>query len=135
MSRIVLSPGWHRPRLARPVGRGVEHRGDRRGVEDRGVAGAESGFDAGRAVQRSRCATDRGHQAVTDGSEDLAGRRLGRQIREQLVDGPEPDDEVVAVVAVAEDRVESGQLALVPSDDPAATRETGAQRGGIDRRT
>ena len=71
---------------------------------------------------------------MADGLQDLAGRRARRQFGQQLVDRPEPDDEVVAVVAVAQDGVEPRQVAGVAGDDPAAPFEPGSQRDGVERR-
>ena len=106
VSRIVLSPGWHRPRLARPLAAASSIPAMVVSIEDGRVAGAESGFDAGRPVEGPRCPADRGDEPVADGAEDLAGRCLGRQVVEHLIHGAQPDHEVVAVVAITEDRVE-----------------------------
>jgi hypothetical protein len=46
--------------------------------------------------------------------------------------GPEPDDEVVAVIAVTEDGIESRQVRRMPFDDPAAALEGSADGLGID---
>jgi len=110
---------------------GVEHRRDGGCVEHRSVAGAEPRFHAGGPVQGTRCSADGSDEAMADGPEDLAGRRLWRQLGEQLVDGPEPDPEVVAVVAIAEDRIEPGQLLLMSDDDPFAARQAGPQHGRV----
>ena len=117
-----------------PVGRGAEHRGDGRPVQRRRPRPAtKPGLDAGRAVQRPRRAADRRDQAMPDRLEELAGRCLGGQIGQQLVDRPEADDEVVAVVAVAENRVEPGQARAWRRDDPSAASEPGPQRDGVER--
>ena len=94
-----------RARLPRPRASGR----DQSAVEGRGVAGSEPGLDEGGAVERAGRATDRGHEAMADGPQQLPGERVGGQLAEHVVDGSEPDDEVVAVVAVAENRVEPGQ--------------------------
>jgi hypothetical protein len=70
---------------------------------------------------------------MADRLEDLARRRARRQLGQQLVDRAESDDQVVSVVAVAQDRVEPGQVSRVASDDPAAAREPRAQRDRVER--
>jgi hypothetical protein len=70
---------------------------------------------------------------MADRLEDLAGRGARRQIREQLVDRAEADDEVVSVIAVAQDRIETGQVTGVASDDPAAPMEPVSQCNGVER--
>jgi len=70
---------------------------------------------------------------MPDGAQELSGRGRRWQLVEELVDRPEPDREVVAVVAVAEHRVEPGQRRGVAVDRPPRTPEAGAQAFGIDR--
>ena len=80
-----------------------------------------SGPDAPPTAATSRCPTARSSSP---------GGVVGGQLGQELVDGPEPDDEVVAVVAVAEDGVEPGQVRGVALDDPtqrpSAARTAGA---------
>ena len=117
------------------IGRGAEHRGDGRSVQDRGVAGDEPGLDAGRAVQRPGGTADRGDQAVPDRPQDVAGRGLGGQIGQQVVDRAEADDEVVAVVAVAQHSVEPGEARRMAGDDRPAAGEPGTQPRGVEDRS
>ena len=91
------------------VRRRTEHGRDRRAVQGRPSAGDEPGLDAGRAVERPGRATDRGDETMPDRPEEVARRRVSGQFGQQLVDRPEADDEVVAVVAVAENGVELGR--------------------------
>ena len=72
-------------------------------------------------------ATDGRHEPVADGLKDLARRRGVGQLGQELADRSEPDHEVVAVVAVAEDRVEPGQMARMPGDHPVAPFEAGPE--------
>ena len=132
VSRIVLSPTAHRPRRASPSA-AARASPRRQRVEGAPLAGAEPGLDARRPVERPRRAADRRDEPVADRAQHLAGRGLGGQLGQHLVDRSEADDEVVAVVPVAEDRIESCQLTLVARDDPPAAGEAGANGGGIDR--
>ena len=72
---------------------------------------------------------------MAHGPQQLPGECLVRQLRQQRIDRPEADHEVVAVVAVAEDRVEPGEVGGVPLDDDPAAPQRRAQRvAAIDRR-
>ena len=53
-------------------------------------------------------------------SQDLPRPGSGRQRREQVVHGTEPDHEVVAVITIAEDRIQPRQIGRVSGDDAAA---------------
>ena len=67
-------------------------------------------------------------EAVAHGPQQDAGRRVGGQLGQELVDGAEADDEVVAVIPVAEHGVQPGQVRAVALDDPTAAGERGADR-------
>jgi hypothetical protein len=67
---------------------------------------------------------------VADGLEDLARRRGLGQLSQEFRDGSQPDDQVVAVIAVTEDRVESGQVARVTGDHPVTSVEAGPEIAG-----
>jgi hypothetical protein len=70
---------------------------------------------------------------VADGAEQLTRRALGRQLGERPVNRPEPDDEVVPVVAVAQGRVEPGEVVGMPLGRDATPLERGSDGAGIDR--
>ena len=112
------------------VGGGVEHRPRARPASSDGASpAADAGLEERRAVQRPRRSADGRHEPMADGPQQLAGRRVGRQVGEHRLDGAEPDDEVVAVVTVAQHRIEPGQLARVAlDDDPAAARARPGRR-------
>ena len=142
-SRIVLSPTAHRPRRARPsaaaasigpsaAGPGTGHH--RPWPPPRGT------------LCRTGARTPRRRRPPADDRRPGAARRgasSGGQVLEHRLDGPEADHEVVAVVAVAEDRVEPGQVGGVPLDDDPASAERRADaaasmtswRGADGRRT
>ena len=82
-----------------------------------------SGPDAPPTAATSRCPTARSSSP---------GGVSARQLGEQRVDGPEADHEVVAVVAVAQDRVEPGQVGGVALDDDPAAPQRRPDGGGID---
>jgi hypothetical protein len=69
---------------------------------------------------------------VPDGSQQFPGKRLVGHLGEQLFDGPEAGREVVAVIAVAEERVEPRQRRRVAVDGPTSTEEAGPDPGGVD---
>ena len=125
-SRMVLSPTAQRPRRARPSAAARASRPRVAPSRVGRVAGPRAGLQEGRAVQRPGRAADRRDQAMPDGAQQLAGGCLGRQVREHRVDRPEADHEVVAVVAVAEDRIEAGQVGGMPLDDDPAAPQRGA---------
>ena len=133
VSRIVLSPTAQRPRRARPVGGRVEHRGEGRTVERR--RGRPPAAPASRkAVPYSGpdASADRRDESVTNGPQQLAGQGLGRQLVEQRLDRPKSDDQVVAVVAIAKDRIEPGQPVGVPLHDRRHRTRAARTACGID---
>jgi hypothetical protein len=73
---------------------------------------------------------------MTDRTQQLPGAGLGRKLVEHGIDRAEPDDEVVAVVAVAEDRVQPGEVRGVTLHDSTTAAECAANRAGVndDRR-
>ena len=104
---MVLSPTAQRPAAGQPVGgRARASAASVAPSRAGGVIRRGAGLEERRAVQRPGRPADGCHEPMADGPQQLAGGRLGGQLREQRVDGPEADDEVVAVVAVAEDGVE-----------------------------
>lgn len=111
-----------------------EHLADERRIERSGVAGPETGFDERGPVQRPRRAADRRHEAVSDGPNEIAGTGVGRQLREEFFDGAESGREVVAVVTVAEDGIETRQGGGMAVHCLAGATKPGPQVGGIDRR-
>ena len=130
---MVLSPTVQRPRRASPSVAARSIAAIVGTVEGGGVVRPRGGFQEGRAVERTRRAPDRGDESVPDGPQQLPGERLVRELRQQRVHRPKADHEVVAVIAVTEDRVEAGEVGGVPLDDDPASPQRRAQRGGIDR--
>jgi hypothetical protein len=70
---------------------------------------------------------------VANGPKQFAGPGLGRQLVEQLVDRPEPDRQVLAVIPVAEHGVEARKPRLVAVDNAVALAQGGAHRGSVER--
>ena len=129
--RLVADRATSSPR--EPVGGCDEHRRDGLSVELGCLAGAESSLDERRAVERPGRATDRRHQPVPDGSQQLAGRSLGWQLSQKPLDRPEAGREVVAVIAVAEDCIEPSQIGGVPIDGAPNANQARPDHRGIDR--
>jgi hypothetical protein len=71
---------------------------------------------------------------VPDRPQQLAGSRLGGKLREKLLDGPEAGREVVAVIAVAEDGVETGQVGGVTVDGASHPDQAGPKALGGESR-
>jgi hypothetical protein len=71
---------------------------------------------------------------VPDGLQQLPGECPRVEFVQQLLHRPEPDREVVTVVAVAQDRIEACQALGVPVDREACAQEAGTQGVGVDRR-
>ncbi len=114
------------------VGRGGQHRAKHRGVQGRRIASRGASFQESGSIQRPGRPADGCHEPVAYGPEQLAGRRFWGQVIEHHLDGPEADDQVVSVVAVAEDRVEPGQVSGMSLDDDPAAAQCRPNIGGID---
>jgi hypothetical protein len=71
---------------------------------------------------------------VADRGQDRARTRVERKLFEQLLDRPEARREVVAVVAVTEDRVETGQRRSMPIDRTPGPAQAGSDVIGADGR-
>ncbi len=131
---MVLSPTVQRPRRANPSAAARSIRGQGRTAERRGVVRLGTRFEEGRAVERPRCAPDRGDEPVPHGPQQLPGECLGRQLGEHRIHGPKPDHEVVAVIAVAQHRVQTGQVrGMALARTTLAPPKGGADGGGIGR--
>jgi hypothetical protein len=70
---------------------------------------------------------------MADRAQQLPGERLLGQLGEQLFDRPEANREVVAMVPVAEDGVESGQRGGVAIDDLSRPRQAAPERRAVDQ--
>ena len=127
-----MSPTAQRPRRASPAAAARSISRDERRIERRRVAGPEPGLDERGPEERPGRAADGRHEPVPDRPEEVAGRRLGRELSEELLDGPESGREVVAVVAVAEDGVEPGQRGGMAVDGPPGAMQGGPKIGGVD---
>src|SRR5690242_2022817 len=67
----------HAPSAARQSGGcRIEHTTDQRPIENKLTASHEAGLDQRRSVERSRGATHRGRETVSDRSQELAGTGL-----------------------------------------------------------
>ncbi len=60
---------------------------------------------------------------MADRAQEIARGRIVREVDQQVVHRAKPDDQVVAVIAVAEDRVESRQVGGMPLDHGPATTQ------------
>ncbi len=114
------------------VGCGGQHRAEPCRVEGWRVPGRGPCFEEGGAIEGPGRSPDGGDQSVSDGPQHFAGRRAPGKIREHRVDGTEADHQVVAVVTVAEDRIEPGQVAGMPLDHRTTAIEGSADRDRID---
>ena len=110
VSRMVLSPTVQRPRRASPsaAARSIAATAAPSRVGASSARGG--GFQEGCAVERTRRAPDRGDESVPDGPQQLPGECLVWELLQQRVHRPKADHEVVAVIAVAKDRVEAGEV-------------------------
>ena len=120
------------PTARQPVGGRAQHPGHGRAVELRGVVRLSARLEEGRAVERPRCAPDRGHKSMSHGPQQFAGACLGGQLGEQRIHGPKADHEVVAVVAVAQHRVQAGQVRGMTLDHDTAPPQRCPDGCGID---
>jgi hypothetical protein len=116
------------------IGRGAQHRCQHRRVEHGTVAGDGTGLKERGPVQRAGRAPDRRDQAMPDCSKEVTWAGFRRQACERRLDGAKADHEVVTVVAVTQDRIESGQVRSVAFDHDATSAEAGSHGGAIDRR-
>ena len=71
---------------------------------------------------------------MADPREELARRRLERQLVQEFLDRAEADREVVAMITVAEHSIEPRQCGRMPIDSQPRSAEPGAQISGGDRR-
>jgi hypothetical protein len=120
------------PPPSKSRGRDNEHLRDEGWLEHLRVAGSESGFDERGAEERPGGTADRRNEPMADRAEQVAGQRLNRKLSQELLDRPETGREIVAVVAVAEDGVESGQCGRVAIDRPSGSVEGGPKVRGSD---
>jgi hypothetical protein len=120
------------PAARKSRGRDYEHLRDERWLDQLRVAGSEPGLDERGSEQRPGCTAYRRDEAMADRAEEVAGQRLGRKLSEELLDRPETGREIVAVVAVAKDGVESGQAGRVAIDSPSSPVEGGPKIRGSD---
>jgi hypothetical protein len=69
---------------------------------------------------------------MADSSEQLTWRGVGRQAFEHGLDRAEPDEQVVAVIAIPKDRVEPRQMRGVALDHRPTAVQGSPHRCGVD---
>jgi hypothetical protein len=94
----------------------IEHASNLLPVQRRLAACNQTGLDQSRSVQGPGRATDRGRQAVANGSQQLARTRFRRIRIQQVEDCLESDGHVVAMVAISEDSIQSRQVSAMALD-------------------
>jgi len=111
---------------------GVEHAADQRPVQRGLAASHETGFDQSRPVQWPGRATDRGRKSVPDGSQELTRSGFGGERLQRLAYRLEADGHIVAVIAVTQYGVQSGEVVAMALHGQSAASEVRAYLGALD---